>query len=153
MGRNVIKTTAAANKSRSQSRRGVTDKMIEKRFGESRSSLIRAALAAHAEYIKSGGTELNIDDINAEVATQRGPSNRSETRDRRKKPMMSDSAFHELAREHDRHKERLSELSALAYPTDEEQLEEVTLKKKKLAIKDQMYSLMLQHEERRKSEH
>jgi uncharacterized protein YdcH (DUF465 family) len=37
-------------------------------------------------------------------------------------------------------------LSALTYPSDEEQLEEVTLKKKKLALKDQMYSLMLQAE-------
>jgi len=40
----------------------------------------------------------------------------------------------------------LSELSALTYPSDEEQLEEVTLKKKKLALKDQMYSLMLKAE-------
>ena len=60
--------------------------------------------------------------------------------------MTSNSEFRELAREHGRYEERLSELSSLAYPSDEEQLEEVTLKKKKLAIKDQMYSLMLQHE-------
>ena len=52
-----------------------------------------------------------------------------------------------------RYEERLSELSALAYPSDEEQLEEVTLKKKKLAIKDQMYSLMLQHEKTASTEH
>ena len=60
--------------------------------------------------------------------------------------MASDPEFRELAREHGRYEERLSELSALAYPNDEEQLEEVTLKKKKLALKDQMYSLMLQAE-------
>ena len=60
--------------------------------------------------------------------------------------MASNPEFRELAREHGRYEERLSELSALAYPNDEEQLEEVTLKKKKLAIKDQMYSLMLQAE-------
>jgi ribosomal-protein-alanine acetyltransferase len=60
--------------------------------------------------------------------------------------MTSNSEFRELAREHGRYEERLSELSALAYPSDEEQLEEVTLKKKKLAIKDQMYSLMAQHQ-------
>jgi uncharacterized protein YdcH (DUF465 family) len=58
----------------------------------------------------------------------------------------SNPEFRELAREHGRYEERLSELSALAYPSDEEQLEEVTLKKKKLALKDQMYSLMLQAE-------
>jgi uncharacterized protein YdcH (DUF465 family) len=56
-----------------------------------------------------------------------------------------DPEFRELAREHTRYEERLSELSALAYPSDEEQLEEVTLKKKKLALKDQMYSIMMQH--------
>jgi uncharacterized protein YdcH (DUF465 family) len=57
-----------------------------------------------------------------------------------------DPAFRELAREHNRYEQRLSELSALAYPSDEEQLEEVTLKKKKLALKDQMYSIMMQHQ-------
>jgi uncharacterized protein YdcH (DUF465 family) len=60
--------------------------------------------------------------------------------------MTSNPEFRELAREHGRYEERLSELSALTYPSDEEQLEEATLKKKKLAIKDQMYSLMLQYE-------
>ena len=58
----------------------------------------------------------------------------------------SNPEFRELAREHGRYEQRLSELSALTYPSDEEQLEEVTLKKKKLALKDQMYSLMLQAE-------
>ena len=58
----------------------------------------------------------------------------------------SNPEFRDLAREHGRYEERLSELSALTYPSDEEQLEEVTLKKKKLALKDQMYSLMLQAE-------
>ena len=61
--------------------------------------------------------------------------------------------FRELAREHGRYEQRLSELSALAYPSDEEQLEEITLKKKKLAIKDQMYSLMLQHEKAVATQH
>lgn len=67
--------------------------------------------------------------------------------------MTTNPEFRELAREHGRYEERLSELSALAYPSDEEQLEEVTLKKKKLAIKDQMYSLMLQHEKTASTEH
>ena len=67
--------------------------------------------------------------------------------------MASNPEFRELAREHGRYEERLSELSALTYPSDEEQLEEVTLKKKKLALKDQMYSLMLQHEKMASTEH
>jgi len=60
--------------------------------------------------------------------------------------MTSNPEFRELVREHGRYEARLSELSSLSYPSDEEQMEEVTLKKKKLAIKDQIYSLMLQHE-------
>ena len=57
-----------------------------------------------------------------------------------------DAEFRELAKEHSRYEQRLSELSSLAYPSDEEQLEEITLKKKKLAIKDVMHSMMLQYQ-------
>jgi uncharacterized protein YdcH (DUF465 family) len=71
----------------------------------------------------------------------------------REQLMTSNPEFRELAREHGRYEQRLSELSALAYPSDEEQLEETTLKKKKLAIKDQMYSLMLEHEKHQSTEH
>jgi uncharacterized protein YdcH (DUF465 family) len=67
--------------------------------------------------------------------------------------MTSNPEFRELAREHGRYEARLSELSALTYPSEEEQLEEITLKKKKLALKDQMYSLMLQHEKSVSTEH
>ena len=66
---------------------------------------------------------------------------------------MNDPEFRELAREHGRYEERLSELSALTYPNEEEQLEETTLKKKKLAIKDQMYSIMLQYQKKQDSGH
>ena len=64
-----------------------------------------------------------------------------------------DPEFRELAREHTRYEQRLSELSALAYPSDEEQLEEVTLKKKKLALKDQMYTMMMQHQKTESMSH
>ena len=58
------------------------------------------------------------------------------TTDRVKEELLSqDAEFRELAKEHGRYEERLSELSSLAYPSDEEQLEEITLKKKKLAIR------------------
>ena len=60
--------------------------------------------------------------------------------------MLTDPEFRELAREHTKYEERLSELTALPYPNDEEQLEEITLKKKKLAIKDQMQAILLQHQ-------
>lgn len=59
----------------------------------------------------------------------------------------NDPEYRELAREHGRYEARLSELSALAYPSDEEQLEEITLKKKKLAVKDQMHEIVLRHQQ------
>lgn len=64
-----------------------------------------------------------------------------------------DPEFRELAREHGRYEQRLSELSSLQYPSDEEQLEEVTLKKKKLAVKDQMQAIMLKHQRAESAAH
>ena len=67
--------------------------------------------------------------------------------------MTSDPEFRELAREHGRYEERLSELSSLQYPNDEEQLEEITLKKKKLAVKDQMQAIILRHQKSHETAH
>jgi len=67
--------------------------------------------------------------------------------------IMSDPEFRELAREHGRYEERLSQLSALNYPNDEEQLEEATLKKKKLALKDQMQAIILQSQKNGETGH
>jgi uncharacterized protein YdcH (DUF465 family) len=67
--------------------------------------------------------------------------------------IMTDPEFRELAREHGRYEERLSQLSALNYPNDEEQLEEATLKKKKLALKDQMQAIMLQSQKNGETGH
>ena len=67
--------------------------------------------------------------------------------------MTSDPEFRELAREHGRYEARLSELSALAYPSDEEQLEEITLKKKKLAVKDQMHAILMRHQKATETAH
>ncbi|MCA1591856.1 MAG: YdcH family protein [Acidobacteria bacterium] len=67
--------------------------------------------------------------------------------------MTSNPEFRELAREHGRYEQRLSELSALPFPSDEERLEEVTLKKKKLAVKDQMYEIMVRHQKPEQTAH
>jgi uncharacterized protein YdcH (DUF465 family) len=64
-----------------------------------------------------------------------------------------DPEFRELAKEHHKYEERLTELSSLSYPSDEEQLEETTLKKKKLALKDQMYSIILQYQRTHDTSH
>ena len=58
----------------------------------------------------------------------------------------NDPVFRQLASEHKKYEARLSELSSLHYPNEEEQLEEVLLKKKKLAVKDQMYAMLSSHE-------
>jgi uncharacterized protein YdcH (DUF465 family) len=60
--------------------------------------------------------------------------------------MKQDPEFRALANSHDRYEKRLSELMELTYPTDQEQLEETILKKKKLAAKDRMFAIMLESE-------
>ncbi len=50
--------------------------------------------------------------------------------------------FRDLARQHQTYEDRLSELSGLTYPSEDEILEETNLKKKKLIVKDQMYSMI-----------
>jgi uncharacterized protein YdcH (DUF465 family) len=53
--------------------------------------------------------------------------------------------FRDLVHQHQDFEERLNELAHLTYPSDDEQLEEITLKKKKLQIKDEIYAIMQQH--------
>ena len=55
------------------------------------------------------------------------------------------SVFRDLVHQHQDFEARLNELAHLTYPNDDEQLEEVTLKKKKLLIKDEIYTMMQQH--------
>jgi uncharacterized protein YdcH (DUF465 family) len=64
----------------------------------------------------------------------------------REQLMKDDPVFRNLAMEHKKYEERLEELTHLSYPNDDEQLEETLLKKKKLAVKDQMYEILLSRE-------
>ncbi len=57
----------------------------------------------------------------------------------------SNSEFRNLVHQHQDFETRLNELAHLTYPNDDEQLEEITLKKKKLLIKDEIFSIMQQH--------
>ena len=59
--------------------------------------------------------------------------------------LKTNPAFRDLVQQHTNYEERLNELAHLSYPSDDEQLEEVTLKKKKLLVKDEIYSMMQQH--------
>jgi uncharacterized protein YdcH (DUF465 family) len=54
----------------------------------------------------------------------------------------SNSTFRELVHQHQNYEQRLHELAALTYPNDDEQVEESTLKKKKLLVKDEIYAMM-----------
>ena len=56
--------------------------------------------------------------------------------------LKTNQAFRDLVHQHEDYEKRLSELAHLTFPSDDEQLEEVTLKKKKLAIKDEIYEMM-----------
>ncbi len=49
--------------------------------------------------------------------------------------------FQRLAQEHSQYSQRLESLSEKRYLTEDEKLEEVRLKKLKLRLKDQMYTL------------
>ena len=72
-----------------------------------------------------------------------------------KSSVQSDSAQHlietngeyrELAEQHSDHSRRLDELRSRRFPTPEEQLEEMQLKKEKLRLKDRMHGLLRQYE-------
>ncbi|MBZ5640274.1 MAG: hypothetical protein LAO51_16130 [Acidobacteriia bacterium] len=49
-----------------------------------------------------------------------------------------DEGYRRLAQKHQEYDRRLEELRGLRYPTEVEKLEEIRLKKLKLAMKDQM---------------
>jgi hypothetical protein len=49
-----------------------------------------------------------------------------------------DNQYRELASEHQKYEARLSELSSLPHPSEDELMEENVIKKKKLYLKDQM---------------
>lgn len=60
-----------------------------------------------------------------------------------KQELMKESqTFRDLVEQHETYEERLTELANLNYPNDDEQVEEVTIKKKKLNVKDEIYSML-----------
>ena len=54
-------------------------------------------------------------------------------------------SFRELVQQHQNYEKRLTELARLAHPNDNELLEETSLKKKKLNVKDEIHSIMEKH--------
>jgi uncharacterized protein YdcH (DUF465 family) len=56
----------------------------------------------------------------------------------------TDAEFHDLALKHHQLEDRLHELTAKYYLSEPEQVEEVTLKKRKLQLKDRMEGILRQ---------
>jgi len=71
----------------------------------------------------------------------------SDTEALKRQLLVSDAQFAELAQTHGEYERRLSELAELHYPSVEEQMEEATLKKKKLFLKDQMESILRRYKQ------
>jgi len=63
----------------------------------------------------------------------------------KKKLLESNDEFRQLATEHHHLDERIHNLAVRHYLSEPEQLEEVTLKKKKLQLKDQMENILRHH--------
>jgi uncharacterized protein YdcH (DUF465 family) len=59
--------------------------------------------------------------------------------------MRTDEEFHSLAARHHELEDRLHELTAKHYLSEPEQVEEVTLKKRKLQLKDRMEDILRRH--------
>ena len=65
------------------------------------------------------------------------------TTDQVKEELMKESqTFRDLVNQHETYEERLTELGDLNYPSESEQNEENLIKRKKLNVKDEMYSMM-----------
>lgn len=71
----------------------------------------------------------------------------SDTEALKQQLMANDVRFAELANTHGEYERRLVELAALHYPSAQEQMEEATLKKKKLFLKDQMETILRRYKE------
>ena len=60
--------------------------------------------------------------------------------------METSEEYRKLAEQHSNYNRRIEELSSQRFPTQEEQVEEMRLKKLKLHLKDKMYDLVRQHQ-------
>lgn len=56
--------------------------------------------------------------------------------------MSNSEQFRRLAAQHQSYAKQLEQLSSRHHLTEDEKLQEITLKKKKLFLKDQMYSML-----------
>ena len=69
----------------------------------------------------------------------------AETSDLKELLLRTDEEFHNLAEKHHQLEDRLHELTAKHYLSEPEQVEGVTLKKRKLQLKDRMEDILRRH--------
>jgi uncharacterized protein YdcH (DUF465 family) len=65
-----------------------------------------------------------------------------QSQDVKEQLLQTDEEFHNLFAKHHELEDRLSELTTKSYLSEPEQIEEVTLKKRKLQIKDRMEDII-----------
>ena len=68
-----------------------------------------------------------------------------QSQDLKEQLLSNDEEFHRLADQHHELDSRLHELTTRSYLSEPEQIEEVTIKKRKLQLKDRMEHILLQH--------
>jgi uncharacterized protein YdcH (DUF465 family) len=67
--------------------------------------------------------------------------------------LQTDEEFNQLAAQHHQLEDRLHQLTSKHYLSEPEQVEEVTLKKRKLALKDRMEDILRQHRQQQHHQH
>ena len=71
----------------------------------------------------------------------------------KRKLLQTDSEFQQLATKHHDLDEQLHNYASRHYLTEPEQVEEISLKKQKLLLKDQMESILRRHSGEREASH
>ena len=66
----------------------------------------------------------------------------AQSQDLRELLLRTDEEFHQLAAKHQELEDRLNQLTAKSYLSEPEQVEQVTLKKRKLQLKDRMEDIL-----------
>ncbi len=69
----------------------------------------------------------------------------------RQQLLSKDLEFKRLAEEHQSYDEQLEQLSRRLHLSEEDRIQEITLKKKKLLLKDQMYSIVQRYRKEMKT--
>ena len=69
----------------------------------------------------------------------------------RQQLLSKDNEYKRLAEEHQSYDEQLAQLSRRLHLSEEDRIQEITLKKKKLLLKDQMYSIVQRYRKEMKT--